>query len=264
MKTRVSRSDGKKRESGAATPLSVKLQRRYFALAFAVMASTNRLIFIIARFININMYHYDLKLPWDDLVPFLPWTFIIYWYSSAWRVLIYWRMSLRSRKEADRFFTAMLLAHAMAMIIFIIMPTSLVRPEVTGNTLWDDSIRWLYDTDPPENIFPSVHCLLAAMTWIGLRGKKDVNLVFRTVNFLMVAGVYISVLTVRQHVMVDILGGIVVAEVAYLIARSEKVTAPVSRLINKVIYLKLTPEELQEVQLSAVNVELAEKKDGPV
>jgi membrane-associated phospholipid phosphatase len=88
---------------------------------------------------------------------------------------------------------------------------------VTGNSIWDMAMRFLYQVDSADNLFPSIHCLTSWMCYIGIRGRKNVPLGYRIFSCLMAVAVFLSTLTTKQHVLVDVAGGVLLAEICYWI-----------------------------------------------
>ena len=72
--------------------------------------------------------------------------------------------------------------------------------------------------DAPVNLFPSIHCL---ESWCAIHAaftmKKMPNW-YRLVTVVMSLGVFASTLFIKQHVILDMFGGIAVFEVGYFVA----------------------------------------------
>ena len=82
-----------------------------------------------------------------------------------------------------------------------------------------DATRFLYMADAPTNLLPSLHCLLSTMCWIGVRGNRRIPR-WKKIFFLTAAVlVYVSTLLVKQHVIVDVFAGILLAEAAMYAVR---------------------------------------------
>ena len=92
-------------------------RKGYFALSLFLMLLSNRILFDGARIINSGFRHWDLHTPLDGRIPFLPWTFTIYAGVLLWWLFLYWLIAQRERREADRFFGAILLAKALSFLV---------------------------------------------------------------------------------------------------------------------------------------------------
>lgn len=188
---------------------------RYYAASLLIALVTNRILFPLGHALGQLFPHRDLSLPSEPLLPFLPWTIVIYVGVFAWWGYVFYLVSQRDRREGDRLFAADLLAKLVCLAFFVFLPTSVTRPAVTGGSLWEAAVRLLYRADTPDNLFPSVHCLLGWLCYIALRGRRDVPILLRTASLLLAAAVCVSTLTLRQHVLCDVIGGIALAEIAY-------------------------------------------------
>lgn len=183
----------------------------------------NEVVYIGARWIARGFHHYDLTLSIDALVPFLPWTVSIYFGCYLFWAVNYYLCAKQADAERDRFFCADALAKSVCLLFFILLPTTNVRPEITGNELWDMGMKLLYSIDAADNLFPSIHCLNSWLCWVGVRKNKAVPFIYRWISFVLAVAVCITTLTTRQHVIADVISGVFLAEVCYCITGREKV-----------------------------------------
>ena len=159
----------------------------------------------------------------DRLVPFLPWTISVYWGCFLFWGINYSLCAAQGGKERDRFFCADALAKGICFALFLLIPTTNIRPEIIGETIWDALMKLLYSVDAADNLFPSIHCLVSWLCWIGIRKRKDISILYRHFSLVMAVAVCISTLTTRQHVIADVMGGVVLAEISYFLAGYQKV-----------------------------------------
>ncbi len=191
---------------------------RYYLAALLIAGLSNRGIFLLGHLLGAGARHRDLSLAGEPFLPFLPWTIWIYFAIIPWCMFVYYLLVRFDRPRADRFFCALLLTKLICLLFFIFLPTSIERSEPGGNSPSVLMLRLLYFFDTPDNLFPSVHCLLAWLCWIGVRGKKAFPFALRAAAFGMAIAVCVSTLTVRQHVIADVFSGILLAELGYLLA----------------------------------------------
>ena len=187
----------------------------YFWLSFFTTLLANQIPFQGARLLVKGRVHYSMALPIDSLVPFLPWMISVYLGCFIFWFLLYRLVAYLPREKADRFFCANLLAKAVIFLFYIFLPTKMTRPELTGTGFWDDCLRFMYWIDDADNLFPSLHCMIAWLCWLGVRGNRDVSLPWRISALVMAAAVCFSTLAIRQHVLLDVFGGILLSELCY-------------------------------------------------
>jgi membrane-associated phospholipid phosphatase len=112
--------------------------------------------------------------------------------------------------------TALTVAVLINYGIFLFFPTVIERPpRPDGTSLADGLYRWLIGIDTPANCFPSGHITAPAIgCWFLARQR------FRW--WPGIVGVYsvlaVSVLTTKQHYVIDIAGGLVTAAIGIVTA----------------------------------------------
>lgn len=192
--------------------------RLYFAVSMLLMLLINRIIFPLGHLLSWGAPHRDLSLPIDAKIPFLPWMIAVYIGVFAWWVYVSWLIADHDRQKADRFFLAQLLIDFICLLFFVFFPTSIVRPELNGQSIWVVFLKLLYEFDTPDNLFPSIHCALGWLCWIGIRGNKEYSSAIRSVSFVMAVAVCFATIAIRQHVLADVFAGILLSEICWLLA----------------------------------------------
>ncbi len=167
------------------------------------------------------------------MIPAVPWTVMIYFGCYLFLGTMNYVLCARGEKrDAYRFFCADFMAKTLCFAVFLLLPTTIDRPVINGNSLWDAALRFLYRADAPDNLFPSIHCLIAWFSCIAVRNRKDIPRWYETCSLAMALMVFVSTLTTRQHVIVDIPGGILLAEGCYWLAGKEAVLERYTRLVD--------------------------------
>jgi membrane-associated phospholipid phosphatase len=115
-----------------------------------------------------------------------------------------------------------MIAKSVCLVFFFAMPTEMVdwpSGQFEINNVFDWATQLIYDMDEPNNLFPSIHCL---ESWVVTRGafrcKKPKNW-YKIYCVIITLGIFASTVLVRQHVVIDILGGILVAELGLFLAK---------------------------------------------
>ena len=207
----------------------------YFWISLSLMLVSNVGIFQSSHLLTKNCHHFSLALPVDSALPFIPWTISIYFGCFLFWFAIYRLIARLSREQADRFFCANLLGKSVCLFVFLLFPTAIRRPEVNGTTAWDTLMRFLYWIDPGDNIFPSLHCMIAWLCWVGIRGNRQVPLPWRIMTLIMAMLVCLSTLTTRQHVLMDVFGGILLSEFCYYLTDLPALCKLYTNLIDRLI-----------------------------
>ena len=151
----------------------------------------------------------------DEKVPVLPWMVSIYFGSYVFWLFLYDDRLQISGEDTDRFFYADLIGKAICAGLFILVPTTMLRPAVTGTGLWCRALSLLYRMDSPVNLFPSIHCFNSWLCWIGIRSRTDRKRTMKLFTLASVIAICFSTLAIRQHVIADVAGSILLAEFCY-------------------------------------------------
>ena len=176
-----------------------------------------------ARAIAGGFIHHNIETSLDDMIPVVYPTVVIYFGCYIFWIINYILIYRRSREYAYRFFVADFLSRIVCLVFFLCYPTTLVRPAVEGEGIFYDAIRFLYKIDAPTNLFPSIHCLVSWFCFIGIISDIKIPKWYKVMSFLIAVAVFVSTLTTRQHVIVDVVGGVVLAQICYLIAQKTNI-----------------------------------------
>ena len=74
--------------------------------------------------------------------------------------------------------------------------------------------------DAADNLFPSIHCLVSWLCYIGIRGNKKSTAV-DTYNllYLRYSSIHIHIDYTKQHVIYDVVAGVALVEVTYRVSK---------------------------------------------
>lgn len=184
------------------------------ALALLVNSCVYMGIAQLRRFLTFS----SLETPLDTALPFLAPFVLFYVLAFVQWGLNYLLIARDSKELCYRFAFGNIIAKLICLFFFVFLPTTLARPEVTGTDLCSRLVRLIYTFDPPVNLFPSIHCL---ESWCCIRASfllKKSNRTYQTATLIMSLGVFVSTLFIKQHVIADVFGGIVVFEAGFRLA----------------------------------------------
>jgi membrane-associated phospholipid phosphatase len=122
---------------------------------------------------------------------------------------------VRQEEHIRRTVFAYLLIWITAYVFFVVYPTAAPRPaKVIGEGFAVWGLRALYSADPPYNCFPSLH---VAHSFVSALTSYRVNHRLGFVATICAALVALSTLFTKQHYIVDVVAGVFLAVVAYVI-----------------------------------------------
>lgn len=183
--------------------------------------SFNTAVYTGARLIAGKWYHYNIESCLDRAIPFWPPAAAVYLGCYLFWTANYILIARQKKEEVCRFFWSDILSRIVCFICFLSFPTTNVRPFVEAEGFWNQTMLWIYSIDAADNLFPSIHCLVSWFCYIGIRGKKDIPVWYRGFSLIMALMVCVSTLLTKQHVIVDVIGGVLLAEICFCIGKKK-------------------------------------------
>ena len=101
----------------------------------------------------------------------------------------------------------------------ITSPTTNVRPDIDGSGILDSLMGLIYFLDPPLDLFPSIHCLVSLLSWLGIRKCSNIPQWYRNSTLIFAVMIFASTQFTKQHYLADVIAGIVIALGCYFISR---------------------------------------------
>lgn len=163
----------------------------------------------------------------DGLIPIIP-IFII---PYVWAYL-FWAMApmAASKCKLDHYLdylAAYLFACFAGALILIFAPTYMDR---VAEGLLDTSqtdfchrlMRFWYSLDGGErayNLFPSFHCINSTIAYLGVCKREEVPKWFRIYSLITAILIFFSTLFVKQHYVVDVVSGISISVIVFVICK---------------------------------------------
>ncbi|PEZ06582.1 phosphoesterase [Bacillus sp. AFS018417] len=168
----------------------------------------------------------------DAWIPFTKEFIVPYllWFPYLYGTLIYYCFA--DRKLYYVTLSSVILGDLLSFSIYYMWQTTVTRPEVIGNDVFANLVRFIYSIDQPVNCFPSIHVLTTFVIMItAYKRKKQNKWEYGLLTFVGVL-IILSTLFTKQHAFIDVITGIVVASFLYAAMQSvfelrkQKVKAP--------------------------------------
>ena len=168
------------------------------------------------------------KIALDDRIPIVSAFIIPYVWSY-----VYWAMApmVVSKCEKTHFadyMAANLVACMAGVLVLAFFPTYMDRVAEglyvvpVNPTIFDRLRMFWYSLDGSEmayNLLPSFHCLNSTLCYLGVAGRKEIPVWYRVYSFVTTILIFASTVYVKQHFFLDIVTGVALALVAYLICK---------------------------------------------
>jgi membrane-associated phospholipid phosphatase len=160
----------------------------------------------------------SLIIDLDRSIPFLKIFIVPYliWYPFIMLGLIY--LCLKDRSTYLRTLFAFAGGLAVCYVIYYFYQTTVPRPILSGSDLLSRLVAFTYATDQPFNCFPSIHVLSTYLIMIGMSASEQTSRGIRWFTHIFGIMIILSTLFVKQHVVLDVAGAVLVAEVLFFAA----------------------------------------------
>ena len=187
-----------------------------------LMLVTNCIAFNATRLLTTGWYHYSMETSFDKMIPYIKEFVIVYIPLAYIQWIIGFFIIARSgEKTCHKLIGAEIIGKLICLICFLAIPTTMIRADITGTDFLNRWVRFIYETDPADNLFPSIHCL---ESWIIFRSTfylKSLPKWAKPLNLIVTLLVFASTLFLRQHVIVDVFAGVIAIEIGLLIMKKE-------------------------------------------
>lgn len=185
---------------------------------FAVLLA-NFLAYYGSRLLSGGLPHFSFALEIDRRIPFVPVFSVIYLLAYLQWIFGFLRIARESREFCFRMLSGEIIAKFLSALLFIAVPTTMVRAHVTGQDFFSGIVRMLYRLDAPDNLFPSVHCLESWLCFRAVLQRKGRSRWEVCGSLIFTLLVFASTVLVKQHVAVDIPAGVVVCEIGLFLSK---------------------------------------------
>lgn len=172
----------------------------------------NAIIYWGARQLAGGKPHYSMETWLDARIPLMPAALFVYFGCYLFWGVNYVLIARQEKAAMYRFFAADFISRIVCFLFFVLLPTTNMRPEIAGSGWLADGMRFLYRVDAADNLFPSIHCLVSWFCYLGIRRDTRIPGWYKGCSALLAVLVFASTLLTKQHVLADVVGGVVLAE----------------------------------------------------
>ena len=156
----------------------------------------------------------------DKIIPFNIWFIIPY---ISWYILIFvipYFLYLKNKDAFKRYIYSYIVCTLIASLIFVIYPTTVLRPDVESTNILTFAARTVFWFDTPIlNCFPSLHCAMSLLFILFILEVKDVKTLTKIIIIIISILIMISTLFVKQHVFIDLVSGDIIALIVYFMVK---------------------------------------------
>lgn len=192
----------------------------YFPICLMILA--NLFTYFITPIWTNKLHHYTMTTNIDECIPFLPVFVIPYILAYFQWILGYIGISRTEEKYCKEIMYGEAAAKIIVCALFTLVPSTMSRAVFENTGLCTNLVAIIYKLDAPINLFPSIHCL---ESWICFRGSLNHKYFDKRYSVIMgiaTSLVFCSTVFIKQHVVFDIIGAVIVAEVGLRLVKSSQ------------------------------------------
>jgi len=161
----------------------------------------------------------------DNLFHFNKWWIIPYVMSYGWWVIAGAIINTTNKKDKWNYLFTMFITILIGGIVFIVYPTRIDRvaegvfDQLTGNDLISKLCLFVFNNDGGQyggDLFPSFHVIVSTLCALGTC-KLDVSKGYKAFSIFMLILISISTLFTKQHYVLDVVSGIILPMIIYVI-----------------------------------------------
>ena len=197
----------------------------------------NMLVYSGTMYLCADWYHHDLTTWLDDQVPLVSqWMYIYFGCYLFWiaNYILVARIHRDDREHFYRFVMTDMMSRLVCAVFYIGFPTTNIRPDVTIDSFSDWMLAFLYRIDQPANLFPSIHCLVSWLCYVGIRKSDKVSVSYKIFSCIFALLVAASTQFTKQHYIADAVAGLALAEFLFWLNKRISAYRIVHRLFNRV------------------------------
>ena len=165
----------------------------------------------------------------DTYIPYVGLFVICY---CSWFVMLFaipYMLYQKDKKMLAKYIVCHFFGVLTCYIIFLIYPTTVIRPEILTNNIFDKLVGFIYLIDTPTiNCMPSIHCLLSMLFILTAWCSKKFNTKFKIIVTIISILIMLSTLFIKQHAVIDLVTGDIIMTIVFLCVNSSK------KIVNKV------------------------------
>lgn len=186
----------------------------YLIMPVLILIVSNLGVYYGAKVFNelLGRPYLDMTGTLEIATPVIPMFSLFYVAAYPFWYISYYLLCRKSKELCYNIVLTDVLAKIFCGLIFILIPTTNVRPEIANTGIPEFIMNFVYSHDTPHNLFPSIHCLESWLCFAYINDLKDCKWPIKAFSFIMALGICLSTVFIRQHVWIDVFAGVIIAE----------------------------------------------------
>lgn len=190
-----------------------KLKRDFLYCLFLITIPIISIMYNILD--NKNRGVHSLVTDIDRKIPFKPVFILPYMSWFVFVVIVFCYICFKDKKTYLKTLAAYDVCLIISFFIYYLFQTTVPRPVVLDNNIFDSMVKSMYNSDKPFNCFPSIHCMSCYLMIKAVRAANIKNKLFQLSVYIMSILIMFSTLFVKQHVILDVIFGILLGDAVF-------------------------------------------------
>lgn len=159
---------------------------------------------------NRDVHHYIIHTTIDDKIPFCEYFIIPYllWFLFVAVTITYMIFFHKTWKEYYQLMITLVIGMTTFLVVSLIFPNGQdLRPVLSGDSIFIEAVRFIYHSDTPTNVLPSIHvfnslaCCMAILKNQRKKYKRSTDIFTIVLTILII----MSTMFLKQHSVIDVM-----------------------------------------------------------
>ena len=181
--------------------LQILLYTAFYTICFSILEK------------GAHIHYHTIEIWPDSHIPLLPIFIIPYfmWFGYIFAAVFWLLFYTKSTRECQICISSLVIGMTIFLLISAAYPNKLaLRPHIFGTDIFSKMVAFLYKTDTPTNVFPSIHVFNTAVVCASvIKSAKKKRA--KALNLLLSASIVLSTVFLKQHSILDVAAGLLMA-----------------------------------------------------
>ncbi len=170
----------------------------------------------------IHSYHI-VHTVFDDWIPFCEVFIIPYllWFPYMFVAIAYFIFFNKNKQEYYQLIFNLMMGMTVFLIVSYVYPNAQhLRPaEFPRDNIFTDMVKWIYRTDTPTNILPSIHVFNSLAIHMSLTNCESLqkHRGIKATSLILIVLIILSTMLLKQHSVIDVCMGSTLALFGFLV-----------------------------------------------
>lgn len=176
-------------------------------------------------------------LKFNEKVPFWPWTIYPYIIAYPFWAGTFVYISMRSKENMYKMAVITIITFLICGIWYFFWQSDVENWRLTSGLFLNNDyltprtdlnfteslVMWIYQAAGPRNALPSMHTLMSWLCIITIRLDRKMPVVAKVIIWTLSLAIIIATQTLKQHYVIDLIAGVILAELAFWLLKDTKI-----------------------------------------